>query len=382
MHLALVTHNVYVGDGQGRVNRELTRYLLRQGVAVTLVADRIDEGLLDEGAAWIPVHPGFEKVDLLKVWRFRALADAVLDRERARFDVVMGCGVVLSRPHSLNAVHFVHGTWLRSPFHAAKARPGVNGAYQWLFSALNARWEREAFAAARQVVAVSPMVAAELAQVGVPSEKIETVINGVDLDEYRPGPADRKALGLPEGVVLGLFAGDIRSPIKNLDGLLRGVAETPGLHLAVAGRPEGSPYPALARDLGIADRVHFLGFRRDTADLMRACDFFALVSRRDSCPLVMLEAMAAGLPVVTARTVGTWPLVADAGGVVLAGPDDHAALGDGLRRLTADADLRTRLGAASRAVAERHSWERMAAHYLRLFEAFAARKGTATAVAP
>jgi glycosyltransferase involved in cell wall biosynthesis len=368
MNVAMVTHNVVKGDGQGRVNYELARHLLARDAEVDLIADRVADDLLAAGASWQPVHPGFDQFILLKVWRFQRMADRLLRERAGRYDVVLACGVTCSRPHAVNAVHFVHGPWLRSPLHSSKVATGVRAAYQWLFTALNARWERQVFARAGTVVAVSQMVRRELLDVGVPPEKIKTIVNGVDLSEFKPGPADRCALGLPEGVVLGLFAGDIRSSIKNLDTVLRALPDAPGVHLAVAGTLEGSPYPAMARRLGVAGRVHFLGFRDDVAALMRAADLFVLPSRRDSCPLVLLEALASGLPVVTARTVGTAGLVEPESGFVLDRPDDTEALAEALRALVADAERRRAMGRAARAVAERHSWKKMAEQYLTLFE--------------
>lgn len=372
MTVAIVTHNVVKGDGQGRVNYELCRYLLGQGVDVDLIADRVAEDLLDAGATWQPVHPPGDAGDLVKVWRFRALADRLLERIESRYDVILACGVVLRRPHTLNAVHFVHGTWLRSPYHASRVQRTPRGAYQWLFSTLNARWERQTLAQAQRVVAVSEMVRRELLAIGVPDERVEVIVNGVDTDEYHPGQADRVALGLPEVPVLALFVGDIQSPIKNLDTVLRALPDVSGLHLAVAGVLPGSPYPRMAEQLGLADRVHFLGFRTDIPMLMRAVDLFVLPSRRDSCPLVLLEAMASGLPVVTARTVGSADLVTTGGaGIVLDQPEAIDDLTHALRRLTHDRAMRTAMGQAARVVAERHRWESMAAHYRDLMQRLA-----------
>lgn len=364
MHIAIVTHNVIKGDGQGKVNYELTRHFLRQGFEVTLIANHVDESLVEAGAHWLQVRTGSlaDKIDLLKVWRFRRKADRLLHEHGDSFDAILACGAVLTYPHALNAVHFVHGTWLRSPFHSSKVRSGPNAWYQQLFSTLNARWELEAFEQADHLIAVSDMVRDELVEIGVPPEDISVVVNGVDVEEFAPGPADRQALGLPVRPVLGLFVGDIQSPIKNLDAVLHAMVDVDALHLAVAGSTERSPYPGLAAQLGIEDRVHFLGFRRDIPDLMRAADFFALPSRRDSCPLVLLEAMASGLPVITAKTVGTSNLVKNSG-FVLDGPDDHSTLIEGLRTFIQNPDKRKAMGQAARNIACQHSWHDMARQY-------------------
>lgn len=368
MRVAVVTHNIVRGDGQGRVNLEFVRFLLEQGHSVELFADRVDEGLIEAGAAWTPIHPGFDNVDLLKVWHFKHLANRHLSTRTKEFDAVVACGVVLGIAHDMNVAHFVHGTWLRSPFHASKVRRNAYGAYQWLFSWVNSRWERQVFRQARLVGAVSKMVADELKSVGVPQDKIKILNNGVDVDEFRPGPANRTELGLPEGVVLALFVGDIRSPIKNLDTVLQAMKGVDDLHLAVAGRTAGSPYPSLASQLGVADRVHFLGFRTDIAALMRAADFFVLVSRRDSCPLVVLEAIASGLPVATARTVGNHDLVADCG-FVIDTPDSHEQLESALTELTANNMLREDYSAKARTLALANTWQKMSERYLDVLSA-------------
>ena len=365
MHLALVTHNVIPGDGQGRVNVALVQHLLAQGIDVTLIAHSVDPALVEAGAEWLRLDTGCrgEAVDLVKVWRFRRQADRLVRRTGDRFDAILACGVTLNVPHTVNAVHFAHGGWRRSPYHAAKVNPGLNGAYQWLFSALNDRWERQTLAKAQRIVAVSEMVKQELMKSGLPAEKIDVIVNGVDLEEFHPGPADRTALELPEGVPLGLFVGDIRSSIKNPDGVVRALVEAPEAHLAVAGALEGSPLPALARQVGVEERVHFLGFRRDVAELMRAADFFVLPSRRDSCPLVLLEAMASGLPVITSRQVGTANLVTEDAGFVLDDPADTGQLAAFVRSLATQPERREAMGHVSRLVAERHSWDRMARQY-------------------
>jgi glycosyltransferase involved in cell wall biosynthesis len=366
MKLAIVTPNVYIGDGQGRVNYELTRHLLTSGISVDLIADRVAPELLDAGAGWIPVHPGFDNLILARVYRFQKQVDRVLDRVADRYDAVLACGRVTTRPHTVNVLHFVHSAWLASDYHPIRQRFGLDSAYQYLFTRANARWELETLSEAESIVAVSNKIKGELIDAGVQPDRIQTILNGVDTDEFRPGPVRRDSLGLPEDVPLAFFAGDIQSSRKNLDTILRGLRNVPDLHVAVAGRLDGSPYPTLARDLGVLDRTHFLGFRRDVPDLMRAADMFVFPSRYEACTLALLEAMASGLPVVTAETTGGAELVTGNCGFLLENPDDVDTLVENLRLLTSKPHVRIEMGQAARAVAEDHSWTRMSERYLHL----------------
>ena len=384
MRIAIVTHNIFVGDGQGRVNFELVRFLLRNGFSVDLIADEIDTRLCDWGANWIPLHPTVPGLDysldsllLAKVWRFHRMANQLLAQVGREYDIIVGCGRTLSVPHSVNAVHFVHGAWLRSESHPIRIERGLNAAYQWLFNRMNARWELASLRQAEHIVAVSDKVRRELMEAGISPARIRTVVNGVDIEEFSPGVGDRAALGLPSEVPLALFAGDIRSTRKNLDTVLRGLAEVPSVHLAVAGSLEGSPYPALARKLGVADRVHFLGFRRDMPDLMRAADVFAFPSRYEACTLALLEALASGLPVITAHTTGGAELITEECGAVLDDPNDADALATALRHILGSPSAHAAMRRAARTVAEAHSWEQMAKRYVDLFHAVAPSRAAA-----
>ena len=370
MRVCIVTHNVFKGDGQGRVNYELVHSLLSRGIEVELLADRIDDDLVEAGAKWTPIHPRAQRVNLFKVWEFARLANQELQHQRRENHIILACGFVLNYPHAINVAHFVHGAWLKSPFHSSRVRRGINPLYQWVYSSFNARWELRAFSQADTVVALSPMLQNELIEIGIPQRKIKVVSNGVDLVEFRPGPADRRVLGLPENVPLGLFAGDLRSPRKNLDLVLSALASEPSLHLAVIGDLRGSTYPVVAERLGLSDRVHFLGFRRDVADLMRGVDFFAIPSRRDWCPLVMLEAMASGLPIITSTTVGSSNLVTEDVGVVIDGPDDIDGMRASLSLMARQSAAVRKMGEASRAKAEMYSWNRMGDRYVELLEAY------------
>ena len=373
MKIAIVTHKFVPGDGQGRVNSEVARQALRAGHHLTLIATEVaDEYQAHPGVTWVRVPVAGWPTALLQNQVFAARSAQWINAHREEFDVLQVNGFTTWAGADVNAVHFVHSAWLRSSVHSFRLRRDLYGVYQGIYTALNARLERRAFAGAKVVVAVSEQIRHELLQIGVPDEKIRVVVNGVDTAEFRPGEGQRRDLGLPAGMPLALFAGDIRTPRKNLDTVLKALAHAPGIHLAVAGETAGSPYPALSAALGLASRVHFLGFRRDIPDLMRAADLFVFPSRYEACSLVLLEALASGLPVITARTAGGSEIVTEDCGVVLPDPDDAAALADALCRMTGNPAQMAASGRAARAVAENHTWTKMASDYMNIFTAIAA----------
>lgn len=371
MRLAIVTHNIVKGDGQGRANYEIVRHALRHGVEVTLIADRVQEDLENE-VRWIKVQPKMRSNWLAHGLEFVARANQVLDKSKGEFDVIHGYGYCLDRPHHINTSQYVHSAWRQSSMHPAKTSRGPYAAYQWTYSAVNAWGEQRAYRHARVVVAASNTVRRELIQIGVPAKHIEVILNGADLEEFKPGTADRKALGLPESVPLALFAGDIRTGRKNLDTVLKALVAVPEVHLAVVGKTEGSPFPEMAERLGLKERVRFLDFRRDIAEIMRAADAFVFPSRYEACALVLIEALASGLPVITAKTTGGSEAVTPEAGVHLDDPDDDVALSAALRTvLLGSASQRKAMAEAARATAEQqYSWEKIGASYLSLYRQF------------
>jgi glycosyltransferase involved in cell wall biosynthesis len=267
--------------------------------------------------------------------------------------------------------HFVNAVWRNSPAFLREVARHPRSFYHYLVHSLSVHVERGTFHHAKVIVAVSDLVRENLIELGVPSERIRVVVNGVDTERFCPGPPDRVAFGLPPDVPMALFVGDIATVRKNLDTVLRALVGIPRLHLAVAGSTRGSRYPALARRLGLADRVHFLGTRDDMPLLMRSVDMVVLVSHYEPFGLVVLEAMASGIPVVTARTVGAAPLVEKGGGMTLPDPTDTAALTSALATLVAKPRLRAALGSAGRAIAEQYAWRDASRTYASIYEELA-----------
>jgi glycosyltransferase involved in cell wall biosynthesis len=367
--LCIITHKLKKGDGQGRVNYEIAKEVILRGHHLTLLSSELAPELAEKSQVkWIQIPVQRFPTEFIRNFLFAKQSADWLQKNRADIDLVKVNGAITKTSADVNAVHFVHSSWLRSPVHISRTRRDAYGLYQWLYTALNAHWEKQAFQKTKVVVAVSQKVAQELVNIGVPRSRIQVIVNGVDLEEFTPGVGARQTWGLPENVPLALFAGDIRTTRKNLDTVLYALAKVPHLHLAVVGDTEGSPFPQLAASLGISERVHFLGYRRDLAAIMQAVDLFVFPSRYEACTLVLLEALASGLPVITATATGGAELVTPECGVVLSDSDDIDALVAALLSLVSDRPLIQQMAKAARSVAEQYSWNTMAKTYVDLFE--------------
>lgn len=369
MTLAIVTHKVGTGAGQGRVNYEVARAALARGHTVLLVASAVDDDLrAHDSVTWLPVSVDSFPTELVRNQVFAWRSARRIRRHRDAIDVLLANGAITWADADVNAAHFVHSAWLQSPAHTVRTQSGPYAWYQGLYTAVNAWWERWAFRQADTVVAVSSQVRRELRDVGVPEPKIQVIPNGVDLDEFSPGPPERKRFDLPEDVPLGVLVGDLKTSRKNLGTVLRAMQRVPAFHLAVAGHVADSPYPALAGRLGVDDRVHFLGFCEDVPALMRSGDVCLCPSLYEPFSLVLLEALASGCPVITAETVGAADLLPDEAGWVLDDATDATALSKRLETVSQANDLSGMRRAARRA-AQSHGFRRMGHEYLDVLEA-------------
>ncbi len=379
MKLCIVSHSLIKGDGQGRVNYEVASEAINRGHHVTVLASQISPDLEKHHQVdWIPISVTGFSTELIRNIIFAYKSSNWLKKHRHQLDLIKVNGAITWEKSDVNAVHFVHNSWLK--FSTLEATPSSTKAtlnpklylykfYQWLYTKLNANWEKQAFDNTKVVVAVSDKVAEDLRDINVPGNVIKVISNGVDVEEFSPGNGgSRQPWNLPDDVPLAMFAGDIRLPRKNLDTVLQALVQVPNLHLAVVGITDGSPYPQLAKSLEIAERVHFLGFRRDVPALMKVVDMFVFPSRYEPFGLVVTEAMATGLPVITASCTGSAPLITPEAGIVLSDPNNYQALAEAMQKLSVNPDLRNKMGRHAREIALKNTWKNVAQQYVDLFE--------------
>jgi glycosyltransferase involved in cell wall biosynthesis len=233
--------------------------------------------------------------------------------------------------------------------------------------------ERALAHATDALVAVSDEVRDDLVRLRVaPREKFVVIPYGFDLDaridsSSATRAAKRAEAGLADTFAIG-WAGRL-TEIKRPRDLIRVLAALPGATLVLAGDGElRGEVEALARDLGVSDRVRFLGYTRDMGSWYAAFDALLLTSANEGAPVVAIEALAAGVPVVATAAGGTGTVVDDGETGLLAPVGDVDALAAHLRRLRDDDDLRARMGAeGARRMRERFSSARMVDDVERLY---------------
>jgi glycosyltransferase involved in cell wall biosynthesis len=198
---------------------------------------------------------------------------------------------------------------------------------------------------------------------------LATIPNGIP---PAPPPADRAALEaewhVPPGRRLVVAAGRLVEA-KNFQLAIRALAEVPDATLAIIG--EGPLRSALEREgkrAGVADRVVFAGLRHDAREIIGAADVVAIPSQVEGLPLVALEALAAGTPIVATEVRGLRELLDDGQTALLVPADSAEGLASALRRVLGDDAVAGRLREAGLRLAAEHTEEHMVDGFLRLYE--------------
>ncbi len=296
-------------------------------------------------------------------------------RRAAGYDILQlasGCGAF----QDVICAQSCHRAWVVQS--RAALRPGSR---PWWLKTLNPRHtlvaalERVQYTRGhyRRVIAVSEQVKQDIMHFyGVPGADITVIPNGVNLDEFHPGliaqhrgPV-RAELGVGEDDRLLLFVAN-EFPRKGLDTILAALARLgdPQLRLLVVGRGDPAPYRAALAALGLGAQVHFRPGTAAIAPYYAASDLLVFPTRYEPFGLVIIEALACGIPVVTSACAGAAPAVTPQNGRLLADPTDPAALAAALQ------DLLARPGASyvapARQAAARYGWDQVAGEYLTLY---------------
>ncbi len=196
---------------------------------------------------------------------------------------------------------------------------------------------------ARAVVMVSGALRDDYLAHGLESRKIRVVHNGIELDRFRRPRGEARArlereLAIPNGApIVGTVA--VLRPKKGIEVLLEAARNVRRATFVIIGDgPKREEWTALARTLGVSERVRWAGFRTDVDSLLAGCDLFVHPSLGDAFPTVLLEAMAAGLPIVASRVGGIPEIVTEGVTGILVPPGDAVSLASAINDVLGNDD--------------------------------------------
>lgn len=310
LHVAVCFPRINRRGGVERIAFEAANFLARRGHRVTLVCVECEKQGLhpDINIAYVdsPLRP-----PALRLWAFARRSRRVL-RSVEGVDSVASFGAM--SPRGVYWVQSVHAAWLDI---SKKRRQGLGLLKQKLnpVHPVALRFERRTFGTRRhydKLVALTPEVRDDLSRFyNVPEKDVIIIPNGFSPEEFNPQRIVRERSKVrdelnipPKSRVVAFVANETER--KGLGPLLRGIAalDNPSVHLLAVGRLDLRPFEREIESLGLKGRVHAVAQTNDVARYFAASDCFALPTQYEAWGLVIVEALACGLPVLTSRLAG------------------------------------------------------------------------------
>jgi UDP-glucose:(heptosyl)LPS alpha-1,3-glucosyltransferase len=393
--LAFVIHDLNSWGGMERCTLEVARRLSHRWPvdvhAFTLEDPHLKDGWGDLTFHRVPALP-VAVSPIRTIWFYLLVTPRL---RRARRSAPAGTLVHASGACSLVSdviqVHFVQAAWAESlrrlparetmTPRMARASGPTQALLRWYYRsvvAFNAWTERLTFTPQKTYVAVSGGIRQELRQRLRLVDRVHVVYHGVEMGEFHPAGAGdedrarlRGSLGIGDAETVALLVGALDR--KGLDKAMEALASLEAPHrqstrLLAIGGGDHAAFQRLAERLGVSDRVILLPHQKGIARYFRAADLFVFPTLYEPFGMVILEAMACGLPPIVSRSAGAAELVQEGvSGLLLDDPRDVHAIATAWRRLL-DPGVRNPMAAEALAVARLRSWDRVAAEYERILE--------------
>ena len=362
MKIAFAVHDYRRMEGHSRYVVELATRFARDH-EVHVFASEIEA----EEDSKIHFHrvPAWRPNALASILSFAASATL---RVRGQFDIIHNQGLCGLRGNVFTA-HICNRAWHR----ALRQAIGDLTFREWLsgttLSALEHLFYR--YAGNRHVIAVSRRVAGDIRTLYHCKAPISVIYHGVDLRTFTPARESlirntvRAECHLAGEEMAFLFVGDMRKGGRQS---IHALSRLPIGKLLFISRTPDAAYRSLACQLGVEERVHFLGTTGQVQKYYAAADALLLPTHYDSFGMVVTEAMASALPVIVSREAGAAELIEHgANGLLLEDWTDPEELAQKMRLLIDDRALALRLGNAARRTAEHHSWDAVAEQTMELY---------------
>ncbi len=313
----------------------------------------------------------FHRIPAARSNAFSTILSFMLPATRALgrgWDIIHAQGLTCLRFNVITA-HICNAAWAD----AQRASDGVARTWrQRTFERVITPLEGAAYrlSPGAEAIAISHKLKGELARYYKRTERVTVIHHGVDTVTFSPETRDalrltvRRELGIDDDRFLAVFVGDLRKGATNA---LETIARVPDANLALLSRSDITPYVAHATHLGISDRAIFCPASEQVERFYAAADAFLFPSPYDAFGMVVSEAMAMGLPVITSRQAGASELITHGVSGFIHDAGDTTAMAHALGRLSADPGLRHRIGMAGHAAVAGHTWDSVAAQTLAIY---------------
>ena len=349
-----------------RVLHIITRLELGGAQRNTLfTAANLDRSLFSVGLAWGPgdeLDSEARRIEDLERYEISALTRPIAPRMDLRALRDLRRAIRTFEPSIVHTHSSKAGILGRTAAHLEKIPIVIHSIHGWGFTPLQSPTKRRLLVAAERWVApwtdhfigVSQANIDQGRDLSLLGDDISLIRSGIDLSAFKdssdPAPVGR-GLGIPDGVRVVTQIGNLKPQKAPLD-FVRVAAivasSNPGVHFVIAGDgPLRGQVKDLADELGIADRLHVPGWWRNVPALLGATDVALLTSRHEGLPRAVVEALAAGVPVVATAVDGTPEVVRDGVNGILAPAGDIERLAAGVCTLLEDEDRRREMGEAA-----------------------------------
>lgn len=364
LRIAFVVHMYNRHKGHSRYVAELAERYSRQGHEVHVFCSVVEE----------PRPPGIH-FHHVPSWRWKALTlilTFILPATllvRGNFDVIHAQGLSGLRQHVTTAHECVAARLRASSRYIGKLSFGQHLAR---FLVVPLEWFTYRPIVSRHVIAISDANRKDLEHFYHRTRDVTVIPHGIDLAYFSPDKRTalsrpvRQELGLSENDLVALYVGELK---KGCAPAIRALARIAGIHLLIVSPSDRGPYEKLAGELGVETRVHFAPETQDVARYYAAADVFVFPTCFEPFGMVISEAMAMALPVVTSACAGAATLIQhQENGWLLQDPWSADEIAQALKQFVEDPDLRARVGQAARRTAERYTWDRVAADTFTVYQ--------------
>lgn len=363
--------------GSSRYLIETIPYFVSKGHEIHLFANSWDP--IEHEAVFFHKTPKLFSNNLVLREAFNTFSNSLIQKFH-KFDVTLAQPTRYFTP-DIGEMQFVYKAWIDYKLSAGvKDGLKIKLADSWL------SWmEKKNVKKCREFIALAGSVKKTMVEgYQIPDEKVAVCYSGVNLDEFHPKNKSlyragiREKFGIKDDEKLILFVGNPFSR-KGLDHLIKALAriKKEKFKLLVSGKDDPQPYIGLSKNLGLEKKIIYnIGLTSEIKKIFAAADMFVFPTLYEPFGLVILEAMASGLPVVTSEIAGAAELISDhKDGIILKNPENVDEISQSMQYLFASDRKAKLMGQKAREKAENYSWERTAKCMLEVLERVGEGKG-------